>query len=205
LTAGSAETILALVNLREVEHMLGILGSLYQRTWWSLLIRGIVAVVFGIVAIAWPDRVLELLVSFFGIFVLVIGIVATTAALTHRAKSRNWLLMLAPGLAGIVIGIITVAWPAVTTVVLVYLIAIWALVHGIGEIHNALRLRKDVEGEWMPILIGIVSVVFGIVLIVRPLAAGAVVTWLFGLFVLIMGILWLIMAFRARRWQKQPE
>jgi uncharacterized membrane protein HdeD (DUF308 family) len=88
-------------------------------------------------------------------------------------------------------------------VVLVYLIAIWALVHGIGEIHNALKLRRDIKGEWMPILVGIVSLVFGVVLIVRPLAAGTTVTWLVGFFVLILGMLWLLMALRARGWYGQ--
>jgi len=185
--------------------MPGILPSLYKRTWWSLLIKGIAAVVFGVLAIAWPDRVLEVIVTLLGILVLIVGILATIGALMHRGRSARWLWVLIPGLVGIVIGIITIAWPAVTTVVLVYLIAIWALVHGIGEIYNAARLHKDIQGEWLPFVIGIVSVVFGIALIVRPLTAGQVVTWLVGMFVLILGVLWLVFAFRARRWQQISE
>jgi uncharacterized membrane protein HdeD (DUF308 family) len=181
--------------------MPGILSALYGRTWWSLLVRGIIGLVFGLLAVIWPDRVLELLVTLFGIFILAIGLIATIAALSHRTPLRTWLILI-PGLVAVVIGIISIASPAVTTVVLVYLIAIWALVHGISEIYKALRVRKDVEGEWMPIIIGIVSVVFGVVLIVRPLTAGAAVTLLLGFFVLVLGILWLIMAFRARRWHR---
>jgi uncharacterized membrane protein HdeD (DUF308 family) len=180
--------------------MPGVLASLYQRTWWSLLIRGLVAVLFGILAITWPDRILEFIVTLLGIFVLVVGILATVGALMHRAASKRWLLVLIPGLIGIIIGIITIAWPAVFTVVIFYLIAVWALFNGFTEIYNALKLRKDMEGEWMPILVGVVSVIFGIVLLVKPLTAGAVVTWVVGLCVLILGILWLILAFRARKW-----
>jgi uncharacterized membrane protein HdeD (DUF308 family) len=185
--------------------MAGILASLYGRSWWSILIRGIVALVFGILAIAWPDRILALLVTIFGIFVLVVGIVATIGALMHRGESKKWILMLIPGLAGIIVGIITIAWPAITTVILVYLIAIWALVHGIGEIYNALKLRKDIEGEWMPILIGVISAVFGIILIARPIRAAAALTWIIGLFLLIIGVLWVILAFRARKWQPRID
>ena len=182
--------------------MPGILAALYQRTWWSLLIRGLVAVLFGILAITWPDRILEFIVTLLGIFVLVVGIFATVGALMHRAASKRWMLVLIPGLIGIIIGIITIVWPAVFTVIIFYLIAIWALVHGIMEIHNALKLRKDVQGEWMPILVGVVSVIFGLVLLVKPLTAGAVVTWVVGLCVLVLGVLWLILAFRARGWQQ---
>jgi uncharacterized membrane protein HdeD (DUF308 family) len=185
--------------------MPGILASLYQRTWWSLLIRGLIAVLFGILAISWPDRILEFIVTLLGIFVLVVGILATIGALMHRKGSR-WLLVLIPGLIGIIIGIITIAWPEVFTVVIFYLIAVWALFYGFTEIHNALKLRKAVEGEVLPILVGIASVAFGIVLLVKPLTAGAVVTWVVGFFVLILGVLWLILAFRARKWQASgPE
>jgi uncharacterized membrane protein HdeD (DUF308 family) len=181
--------------------MPGLLASLYQRTWWSLLIRGIAAIIFGILALFWPDRVLETLITLLGIFVLVVGIVFTVGAVAHRGPGRHWLRHLIPGIIGIVIGIITIAWPAATTVFLIYLIAIWALIHGIGEIHAALHLRKDVAGEWMPLVIGIASVVIGVILFFQPLMAGAMIMWLVGLFILILGVLWLIMAFRARKWR----
>jgi uncharacterized membrane protein HdeD (DUF308 family) len=190
---------------QEVKGMPRILASLYQKTWWSLLIRGIAAFVLGILALTWPGHVLAVIVTLLGILVLVIGIVAVIGAMTHRDESKRWLVTLIPGLIGIVIGIITIAWPAVTTVIVVYLIAIWALIHGFGEIYNALKLRKDVEGEWMPLIIGIVSVILGLLLLIRPLTAGTVVTWLVGLIVLVLGVFWLIMAFRARRMKDSSE
>jgi uncharacterized membrane protein HdeD (DUF308 family) len=181
--------------------MPGILASLYHRTWWSLLIRGIAAVVFGILALFWPGRVLDTVITILGIFVLVVGIVFTVGAVAHRGPDRSWLRHLIPGIIGIVVGIITIAWPAAAVVLIIYLIAIWAVIHGVGEIHAAIQLRKDVAGEWMPIVIGIASVVIGVILFLQPLMAGAVIIWLIGLFLLILGILWLIMAFRARRWK----
>lgn len=181
--------------------MPGILASLYQRTWWSLLIRGIAAVVFGLLALLRPDLVLDTLLTLLGIFVLVVGIVFTIGAVAHRGPDRNWLRHLIPGVIGILVGIITIVRPEFLAVVIIYLIAIWALIHGIGEIHAALRLRKDVAGEWMPLVIGIASVVIGVILFLQPLMAGAIIIWLVGLFMLVLGILWLIMAFRARKWK----
>lgn len=184
--------------------MAGFLSSFYQRSWWSLMIRGVVAVIFGILALTSPTRTLDFLITLFGIFVLVVGVVATIGAIMHRRESDNWWLVLIPGVAGIVIGVISIAMPSFTQAVVIYLIAIWALVSGIGQIYSAMKIRKDVEGEWIPILIGIISVVLGIILFVRPLEAAATVMWLVGLFVLVLGILWLVMGFRVRGWMDKP-
>jgi uncharacterized membrane protein HdeD (DUF308 family) len=181
------------------------MAHLYGRSWWSLFLRGVLAVLFGILAIALPESMLRVLVTIFGVIVLVVGLVAVVGAIMNRRTSTRWPIMLIPGLAGVVIGIISIVWPAVTIVVLAYLIAIWALVHGIGEIYNAIKLREDVRGEWMPMVTGVISTVFGIVLLVRPLAAGAVLTWLIGLFVLIMGVLWVVLSLRARKWEGLAE
>ena len=185
--------------------MPGILASLYQRTWWSLLARGIAAIVFGVLALFWPDRVLDTLITILGIFVLVVGVLFTISALANRSPDRVWIRYLIPGVIGIVVGIVTIAWPEVTTVFLIYLIAIWALIHGIGELHAAIRLRKDVAGEYVPLIIGIASIVIGIILLLAPLMAGAMIMWLVGLFMLVLGVLWLIMAIRARKWQNLVE
>lgn len=177
--------------------------SLHQGSWWSLLIKGIAAVVIGILALSNPEGVFTTLMRFFGIFVLVVGIVATIGGIMQRRQSDKWLVMLIPGLVGIIIGIVAIAWPARTVRVVAFLIAIWALVHGVSEIYSALRLRKDVKGEWVPLIVGIASVVLGILLIVGPLTAAAIVTWLVGLFLLILGVFWLILAFRAWSWKGQ--
>ncbi len=180
--------------------MAGFMSSFYQRSWWSLMIRGVLAVIFGMLALFAPAKTLDFLIVLFGIFVLVVGLVATLGAIMHRKESENWWLILIPGVAGIVIGIISMAMPAFTQTVIIYLIAIWALVSGIGQLYSAMKLRRDVEGEWMPILIGIISIVLAVLLFTRPLDAAATVMWLVGLFVLVIGILWILMGFRVRRW-----
>jgi len=180
--------------------MAGFLATFYQRSWWSLMIRGVLAVIFGILALAWPTKTLDFLITLFGIFVMVVGLVATIGAIMHRKESENWWLVLIPGLAGIVIGTISIAMPGLTTTVIIYLIAIWALVSGLGQIYSAMKVRKDVEGEWIPILIGVISMVLGIILFAMPRDAAATVMWLVGLFVLVIGILWLIMGLRVRSW-----
>jgi uncharacterized membrane protein HdeD (DUF308 family) len=168
------------------------------------MIRGVVAVIFGILALAAPAKTLDFLITLFGVFVLVVGLVATIGALMHRRESDNWWLILIPGIAGIVIGIISIAMPEFTQAVIIYLIAIWALVSGVGQIYSAFKIRKDVEGEWIPILIGIISVVLGVILFARPLEAAATVMWLVGLFVFVMGILWIVMGLRVRTWLDRP-
>jgi uncharacterized membrane protein HdeD (DUF308 family) len=182
--------------------MAGIVSALFERAWWSFLIKGIVAAAFGLVALIMPGQILTALVVIFGVFLLVIGIIATAGALMHRRESKNWVWLLLPGLVGIVVGIITIAAPSITTVILAYLIGIWALVNGIVEIYNAFKLRKDVSGEWVPFLVGVVSIVLGIVLFLVPRTAGAALVRLIGLFALILGLLWLAVAYRTRRWRK---
>jgi uncharacterized membrane protein HdeD (DUF308 family) len=177
--------------------------SSFQRTWWPLLAKGLVATVLGLTALARPHAMVAALVTIFGVFALVIGLVATVAALGYRGKSRLWWLLAAPGIVGIVIGIIALAWPAGTTVVIVYLIAIWALVLGVSEIQSAVRLLKELRGDWTPLLVGIISIVFGCLLLLKPHAASAVFARILGLFVLVLGVLWLWLASRARKWAKR--
>jgi uncharacterized membrane protein HdeD (DUF308 family) len=178
--------------------------SHHQRSWWTLLIKGIVAIVIGILALAMPGSMRDLAVKFLGLFVLLVGIVATVGALMHRRESDKWIVMLIPGLVGIIIGVLALAVPAVITAILIYLIAIWALIHGVSEIYGALKFREETKGDWVPLVVGITSVIFGILLLVNPLTAGAVFTWLIGLLILIMGAFWLILAYRAWSW-KNPE
>lgn len=181
-----------------------VMMSYHQGSWWSLLIKGVVAIIIGILALAGPGYMMRFGVSLLGIFVLIVGIVATVGALMHRKESDKWIVMLVPGLIGIVIGVFALAAPAVIAAILIYLIAIWALIHGISEIYGALKYREEVRGEWVPLIVGITSVIFGILLLAEPLAAGEVFTWLIGLLILIMGVFWLLLAYRAWSW-KNPE
>jgi uncharacterized membrane protein HdeD (DUF308 family) len=185
--------------------MAGLVSTLFQRAWWSFLIKGLVAAVFGLVALIWAGHLLTALVTVLGAFLLIIGIVAAAGALMHRSESKNWVWLMVPGAVGIVAGIICIAAPTATTVFLAFLIGVWAIVNGIIEIYNAFKLHKDVAGEWLPFLVGVVSIILGIILFLVPRTAGEALVRLIGLFALILGILWLSVAYRARKWHKPAE
>jgi uncharacterized membrane protein HdeD (DUF308 family) len=164
-----------------------------------LLIRGIVAVLFGILAFTRPGITLALLICFFGIFVLVSGAFAVVHAFAARKESGHWWVLLLQGLAGVVVGLITLRSPGLTALVLVLYIAAWALLNGIFEIIAAIRLRKEIEGEWMLILSGIVSVLFGLLLVARPGAGALGMVWVIATFALVLGLFQIMLAFRVRR------
>src|SRR4051812_33105109 len=131
--------------------------------WWIPVLRGIAAIVFGVLAFAWPGLTLLTLVLFWGAYALIDGVLALSAAVMGGNPMPRWWLAVA-GLAGVIVGVMTFAWPGVTAFVLLIFIATWAIVLGIFEIIGAIRLRKEIEGEWLLVLNGVLSVLFGLVL-----------------------------------------
>jgi uncharacterized membrane protein HdeD (DUF308 family) len=168
------------------------------RNWWALALRGVAAVLFGVLAFAWPGITLGALVILYGAYAMVDGVFAVVAALSGRTQGMPWWAMLLEGLAGIAIGIMTFAWPAITALVLLYLIAAWALVTGVFEIVAAVRLRKEVRGEWLLALSGVLSIIFGVALVANPGAGALAIVWLIGAYSLVFGALLITLAFRLR-------
>src|SRR5438093_9769617 len=168
-----------------------------SRYWWALALRGALAILFGVLAFAWPGITLVTLVLLFGAYSLVDGVLALVKAVTNRS-AEGWWALLIEGLAGIVIGVLTFAWPGMTALVLLYLIGAWAIVTGIFEIVAALRLRQQFEGEWLLIVAGIASVLFGLVCFVWPGATALALIWLIGGYAIVFGILLIVLAFRLR-------
>lgn len=173
------------------------------RNWWAVLIRGIAAVLFGILALRWPGETLLILVTLYGAFALVDGIFSIIAALSGASSGRHWLWPLVTGLAGILIGIVTFAVPGLTALALVFFIAAWALVSGISEIIGGWRLHAEIPYEWLFILGGVVSVILGIVLFVHPGAGALALVTVIGIFALIFGIVRIILAFELRNLHHQ--
>ena len=172
--------------------------AVLARNWWLLAIRGVAAILFGIGAFLWPGLTIAVLVILFGAYALVDGIFAVIAGFSARKEQDRWWMMVVVGVAGIVTGILTFMWPDITALVLLYFIAAWAIVTGVFEIAAAIRLRAEMEGEWMLILAGIASLIFGVLLVIMPGAGALAVVWLIGSYALLFGILLLVLAFRLR-------
>jgi uncharacterized membrane protein HdeD (DUF308 family) len=174
-----------------------VLGPL-ARNWWLVLLRGIAAVIFGILTFVWPGITLVTLVLLYGAFAFVDGVFALWAGIAGGAPAPRWWLILI-GLLGIGVGIITAVLPGMTALVLLYFIAFWAIVMGVMEIIGAIRLRKEIDNEWMLVASGIVSVLFGIILIVAPGAGALGVLFVIGVYAVIYGATLIGLAFRLRK------
>jgi uncharacterized membrane protein HdeD (DUF308 family) len=167
--------------------------------WWALAIRGGIAIIFGLAALLRPDIALGALILLFGAYALVDGVFAIVGVFGGtRGGTPRWLLLI-EGIAGILAGIIAFVLPGLTAVVLLYLIAAWAVVTGIFEIATAIRLRQEIRGEWALIIGGALSVLFGVLLaVIGPVAGILSLIWLIGIYALAFGILMLITAFQVR-------
>ena len=168
------------------------------RNWWALALRGLFGIIFGLIALFAPGLTLIALVILFGAYSLVDGVFGVVAAVRAAEAHHRWGWLLVEGIAGILTGIITFVWPGITAIVLLYLIAAWAIVTGVLELIAAARLRGQIANEWMLLLAGAASIIFGLILITRPAAGALALIWLIGIYALVFGILVLILAFRLR-------
>jgi uncharacterized membrane protein HdeD (DUF308 family) len=179
--------------------------NILARHWGWMALRGVVAVIFGVLTLMNPATTLALLVLLFGSYALVDGIFAVVAAITSRKLEGHWLALLIGGLGGIVIGVCTFFWPGITATLLLYLVAFWALFVGFSEIGAAIRFRKTITGEWILALAGVASVALGLFLLSRPaLGAVALVLWI-GWYALFSGILLIVLGLRRRRSWRAPD
>ncbi len=173
------------------------------QNWWMYALRGLVAVIFGIVALTWPGQTLQALVLVFGAFALVDGTINVFAGLSSAPFFDRWWAVLLVGVAGVVIGVLTFFWPSITAFVLLYFIAAWALITGIFEIVAAIQLRSVITGEWALILSGMLSILLGVLMFAFPGAGAVSLVWLIGIYAIFFGIALLIFAFRLRSlWHK---
>jgi uncharacterized membrane protein HdeD (DUF308 family) len=169
-----------------------------KRHWWVPVIRGIAAIAFGIVAFVYPGLTIATLVLFFGAWVLIDGIFRIVGAIGHRASDSDWGWQLVIGLLGIVVGLLTFHAPQITALALVIYIAAWALMIGASEIAAAVKLRREIKGEWFLILMGLASIVFAVLLLWNPVAGAAAVIWLIAWYAVVLGVLAIFFGFRLR-------
>jgi uncharacterized membrane protein HdeD (DUF308 family) len=169
-----------------------------SRYWWLLALRGLAAILFGILAFIWPQLTLEVLVILFGVYVLIDGVSNVVTGFSQRRTNNRWWVMLLEGLVGILAGILTFVYPGITAILLLYFIAAWAIITGILEIAAAIRLREEITGEWALALSGIASVIFGILLIIFPGTGALAVVWIIGSYAILFGALLIYLAFKVR-------
>jgi uncharacterized membrane protein HdeD (DUF308 family) len=178
--------------------------DLLSRSWWTLVVRGIFAILFGILAFLWPGLTVVTLVIFFGAYALVDGIFAIVGAIGGWGKRDDHWLLLLGGLVGVGIGILTFRAPGVTTMLLVIYIAAWGLSTGILEIVAAIRLRNEIKGEWWLILSGIASVLFALLLMIFPGAGALSLIWLIASYAVVFGAMLIGLGLKLR-WHRSQR
>ncbi len=177
------------------------MGVALATNWWSLVMRGVLGILLGVITFAWPGITLTALVFLFGAYALVDGIMAIAGAVRAVERRDRWGVLVLEGIVGIAAAAITVLWPAITLLSLIFVIAAWSIVTGVLELVAAARLRRHVRGEWLMVVGGIASVVFGILVAIAPLAGALVIALWLGVYAFIFGIVLLILGFRLRSWQ----
>ena len=168
------------------------------RNLWLILLRGIFAIIFGVLTFAWPGITLVTLVLLYGAFAFADGVLSLVAAVTKGPAEPRWWLALV-GILGIGAGIATLMWPGLTGIILLYLIAGWAIASGIFEIVGAIRLRKEIDDEWLLIASGVVSVIFGLLILANPGAGALGVAFAIGAFAVLFGVLQVALSMRLKK------
>jgi len=171
--------------------------------WWALALRGILSILVGILAITRPGVTLAAIVLLIGAYMFVDGVFAIMASLRGMRRGDRWGWMLVEGILGIVAGIIVFRTPATGALVLLWLVAFWAITHGIAEIAAGIKLRKIIDNEWLLIIAGVLSLALGIYVLMRPgVGLLLLVTWV-GVYALFAGILMLMLSLKIRKWSHE--
>jgi len=176
----------------------GLILPILAKYWWLILLRGIAAIVFGILAFVWPGITLLTLILFYGAFALADGVLALAHAIMGGNVGSRWWLALV-GIAGIAAGLVTFFMPGLTAFVLLVFIACWAIALGIFQIIGAIRLRKEIDNEWLIGLSGALSVLFGIVLLAAPGPGILGLIWVIASYAIVFGIMLVMEAFKLKK------
>jgi uncharacterized membrane protein HdeD (DUF308 family) len=175
--------------------------TLLTRNWWVYALRGLAAVLFGVLAFIWPGITLLTLVFLFGWYAVANGVLSFILAVKAPNGYPRFSGLVLPGLFSLAVGVIAFIIPGITALALLLLIATWAIVNGVMEIVAAIRLRKEITNEWMLILAGAASVIFGVLFLMWPGAGALAMLWWIGSFAIVFGILFIGLAFRLKKWK----
>ena len=182
----------------------GVMLHALARNWWLVLLRGICAVLFGVLAFVMPGVTLVTLVLLYGVYAMADGLLALAAAVMGGAAAPRWWLAVV-GLLGIAAGAVTFLYPVMTATLLLLFIAGWAIAMGAMEIIGAIRLRKEIDNEWFLIGSGIVSILFGLILIMQPGVGALALLFVIGIYAIIHGVILISLSLRLRRHKHEPR
>jgi uncharacterized membrane protein HdeD (DUF308 family) len=182
------------------------LAETVARSWWLFALRGVAAIVFGVLVIAWPGIGLAVLIALFGAYALVHGALTIGTAIARRKEGRHWGAQLVGGVLGLIVGVLTFIMPGITALSLLLLVAAWAIVTGVAEIVAAVHLREVIENEWLLGLDGLLGIALGVVLFAMNPAAGilALVLWV-AIYAIVAGVVTLALGFRLRGFAKEAR
>jgi uncharacterized membrane protein HdeD (DUF308 family) len=166
--------------------------------WWTFIVRGVVAIVFGVVALVYPPVGIGVLVGLFAAWAIIDGVNSLLTGIRTRGTDRSWWLEILEGVIGVAAGIIALVLPGFAAEILLLLIAAWAILTGILEIVMAVRLRRVIEGEVWLALAGVASIVFGVVLVLFPAAGALSIVWLLAGFAIAFGVFLIMLGWRLR-------
>jgi uncharacterized membrane protein HdeD (DUF308 family) len=173
--------------------------------WWTFVVRGIAAILFGVLTFLWPGITLTALVLLFGAYALIDGVFSIAAAVTSQRGRSPWWALILKGVLGIIAAGVTVVFPGLAALALLYVIAAWALVTGAFEVAAAISLRKYIDKEWLLVLGGVLSMVFGILLMMFPGAGAlALVLWI-GAYMFVAGCLLVALGLKLRTWGRRQD
>ncbi len=176
------------------------MSSLLAQNWWAVALRGVFAIVFALIAFFWPGATLLSFVLFFSAYMLVDGAFGIVSGIRAASSGQRWGLLILEGILNILVGIVAFIMPGLTVLFFVTLMAVWSLITGVLMVVAAFKLNPDYGRGWL-IFSGIVSVLFGIALLIAPLVGAVVLTWWLGAYALVFGIGLLVLAFKLRRWK----
>ena len=168
------------------------------RWWWTFILRGVLAIAFGVLAFFAPALGIAILVGLFAAWALIDGVTNLFTGFRTRETDRSWWLEIVEGIVSIIAGIIALLFPVLAAEILVLIIAAWAIVTGVFEIVAAIRLREKIRGEFWLGLAGLASILFGVVLFLFPGAGALSLVWLIGSFAIVFGVFLVILGWRLR-------
>jgi uncharacterized membrane protein HdeD (DUF308 family) len=173
--------------------------------WWILVVRGVAALVCGVLAFTLPGITLFALVLVWGAYALVDGAFGLVLGLRSARSGQRWGGLVFAGIVGMAAGVLTFIWPGVTALALLCVVAAWALLTGVAQIVSAIRLRRQIRGEWLLALSGVLSIAFAVLLVVYPGAGLLTLVWLVGAYEIAFGVLQLALAVRLNGFRKGTQ